>query len=201
MKRSRFSRRTKQTPDTEELIRLATQLSLSGSRLEDVFWERRLSTTIDRLLHAQDEAALNAALDHLYGAGGRAYDELADMVENCAESRHHALAGAGAGQDVLLFAAPVAPVRPETPGSGRFDRCRGKMGSDAPKDLSRIRTSFSLPVARVGSSRDGQSNPSGFRHRPAAGGARGGVLRNVLAGGLPPGAETWRNFVGDWHLP
>ncbi len=73
--RSRFSSRTKQTPDTEELIRLATQLSLSGSRLEDAFWERRLANTIERLLHGQDEAALNAALDHLYGAGGRAYDD------------------------------------------------------------------------------------------------------------------------------
>ncbi|MDP1651148.1 MAG: DUF2863 family protein [Rhodocyclaceae bacterium] len=107
MKRSRFSRRTKQTPDTEELIRLATQLSLSGSRLEDAYWERRLASTIERLLHGQDEAALNAALDHLYGAGGRAYDDLADLVEFCAESRHHALASSNAGQDVLLFAAPV----------------------------------------------------------------------------------------------
>jgi hypothetical protein len=107
MKRSRFSRRTKQTPDTEELIRLATQLSLSGSRLEDAFWERRLSATIDRLLRGQDEVAINAALDNLYGVGGRAYDELADMVESCAECRHHAMAGAGAGQDVLLFSAPV----------------------------------------------------------------------------------------------
>jgi len=107
MKRTRFSRRTKQTPDTEELIRLSTQLSLSGSRLEDAFWERRLAATIDRLLRAQDEAALNAALDHLYGVGGRAYDELAEMVEDCAESRHHAMAATGGGQDVLLFAAPV----------------------------------------------------------------------------------------------
>ena len=49
MKRTRFSRRTKQTPDTEELIRLSTQLSLSGSRLEDVFWERRLAVLVDRL--------------------------------------------------------------------------------------------------------------------------------------------------------
>lgn len=107
MKRSRFSRRTKQTPDTEELIRLATQMSLSGSRLEDVFWAQRLSVTIERLLRGQDETALNAALDHLYGVGGRAYDELADMIENCAESRLHAMAGTGANQDVLLFAAPV----------------------------------------------------------------------------------------------
>jgi hypothetical protein len=107
MKRSRFSRRTKQTPDTDELIRLATQLSLSGSRLEDDFWERRLAVLIDRLLAGNDESALNAALDHLYGAGGRAYDELADMVESCAECGHHAMAGTGPDQDVLLFSAPV----------------------------------------------------------------------------------------------
>jgi hypothetical protein len=107
MKRSRFSRRTKQTPDTEELIRLATQLSLSGSRLEDGYWEKKLATVVDKLLDGNDEAALNAALDHLYGAGGRAYDELADMVEFCAESHLHPMAGAAADQDVLLFAAPV----------------------------------------------------------------------------------------------
>lgn len=107
IKRSRFSRRTKQTPDTEELIRLSTQLSLSGSRLEDVFWERRLAAAVDRLLEGKDETALNAALDHLYGAGGRAYDELADMVEFRAETRHHPAAGQAAEQDVLLFAAPV----------------------------------------------------------------------------------------------
>jgi hypothetical protein len=107
MKRTRFSRRAKQTPDTEELIRLATQLSLSGSRVEDVFWERRLAGIIERLLEGNDEAALNAALDHLYGAGGRAYDELADMVESCAEYRHLPSAGTAGGQDALLFAAPV----------------------------------------------------------------------------------------------
>lgn len=106
MKRTRFTRRTKQTPDTEELIRLASQLSLSGSRLEDAFWERRLAVAVDRLLDNGDEAALTAALDHLYGVGGRAYDELADMVEFRAETSHHPLAG-GAAQDVLLFAAPV----------------------------------------------------------------------------------------------
>lgn len=107
MKRSRFSRRTKQTPDTEELIRLATQLSLSGSRIEDDFWQRRLAGVVERLLAGNDEAALNSALDHLFGAGGRAYDELADMVESCAECRQLTIGGAGGGQDVLLFSAPV----------------------------------------------------------------------------------------------
>jgi hypothetical protein len=110
MKRSRFTRRAKQTPDTEELIRLATQLSLSGSRVEDVYWERKLAGIVERLLSGNDEAALNAALDHLYGAGGRAYDELADMVESCAECRTIALPQAASGQgeqDILLFAAPI----------------------------------------------------------------------------------------------
>jgi hypothetical protein len=101
MKRTRFSRRTKQTPDTEQLIRLAGQLSQSASRLEDAFWEARLGSVVERLLTDNDEAALNAALDHLYAAGGRAYDELADMVESCSEIRHAETA------DVLLIAVPV----------------------------------------------------------------------------------------------
>lgn len=106
MKRSRFSRRTKQSPATEDLVRLASHLSLSGSRVEDSFWERRLADAVERLLAEGDESALNAALDHLYGVGGRAYDELADMVEHCAEFRHYPLA-TGDGQDALLIAAPV----------------------------------------------------------------------------------------------
>lgn len=101
MKRTRFSRRAKQTPDTEQLIRLAGQLAQSASRLEDAFWEARLGSLIDRLLADSDEAALNAALDHLYSAGGRAYDELADMVESCSEIRRAETA------DVLLIAVPV----------------------------------------------------------------------------------------------
>jgi hypothetical protein len=101
MKRTRFSRRTKQTPDTEQLIRLASQLSQSASRLEDAFWEARLSSLVERLLTDNDEAALNAALDHLYGAGGRAYDELADMVESCSEVRR------GENADIVLLAVPV----------------------------------------------------------------------------------------------
>lgn len=105
MKRSRLSRRTQQTADAEELIRLATQLSLSGSRLEDAFWQRRLAAAVERLLGKQEEAALNAALDHLYGAGGRAYDELADMIDACSETWRHA--ASGMEHEVLMFAAPV----------------------------------------------------------------------------------------------
>lgn len=104
MKRTRFTRRAKQTPDTEALIRLAGNLAQSSSRVEDAFWDARLAAQVERLLADGDEATLGAALDHLYGAGGRAYDELADAVESCCESHR---ADAAGGQDVLLVAAPV----------------------------------------------------------------------------------------------
>lgn len=104
MKRNRFSRRTKQNPAAEELIRLAGSLAQSSSRIEDEYWQGRLAAAIDRLLAEGDDTTLNGTLDHLYGAGGRAYDELADMVESCCESKR---LETGAAQDVVLFAAPV----------------------------------------------------------------------------------------------
>ncbi len=104
MKRTRFSRRSKLNPATEELIRVAGGLALSAGRIEDEFWQLRLTTAIDRLLADGDDETLNGALDHLYSSGGRAYDELADMIEFCCESKRLA---APAGQDVVLFAAPV----------------------------------------------------------------------------------------------
>ncbi len=108
MKRPRFSRRSKQTPDTELLIRLAMNLSQSSSRSEDTFWEARLATAIDHSLSDGDEGALTGALDHLYGVGGRAYDELADMIESCCESRQaESTEGLVKNQEILLFTAPV----------------------------------------------------------------------------------------------
>lgn len=117
MKRSRLPRRAKQTPDTEQLIRLATGLGLSGSRIEDTFWDIRLGALIDRLLGDGDEATLTAALDQLYGGQERAYDALADLVEARCESRAYLAPPAQAGEnsegnagktfDLLLFVAPI----------------------------------------------------------------------------------------------
>jgi hypothetical protein len=104
MKRTRFSRRAKQNPAAEELIRLAGNLAQSSSRIEDGFWQLRLAAAVDRLLSEGDDSTLNGTLDHLYGAGGRAYDELADMIESCCESKR---VDAGSAQDIVLFAAPV----------------------------------------------------------------------------------------------
>lgn len=132
MKRTRFSRRSKHSPATEELMRLAGSLAVSSCRLEDEFWQSRLTTAIDRALADGDDATLNAALDHLYGAGGRAYDELADLVESCCETRRLDTAG----QDVVLIAAPVLA----------WSRYVIPSGSIAPELLANLRTQLQAHV-------------------------------------------------------
>jgi uncharacterized protein DUF2863 len=103
MKRSRFGRRGGLSRDAEQLVWLATGLAESGSRAEDRSWETRISALIDAVLDHDDEDALNTALDHLYSAHPRAYEELADFAESRAESGVRS----DADQDVLLIAAPV----------------------------------------------------------------------------------------------
>jgi hypothetical protein len=141
MKRNRFSRRMKQNPAAEELIRLAGSLALSSNRVEDEYWQDRLAATIDRLLADGDDATINSTLDHLYGAGGRAYDELADMVESCCESKRF---DTGSAQDVILFAAPILAW-------SRFTIPSGTIGADA---LAMLRVQLQAHVfaadARIG---------------------------------------------------
>jgi len=103
MKRLRPAKRAKHSPDTENLLHLATGLGQSNSRIEDAFWTTRLTALIERLLKDQDEAVLIAALDQLYGNNNRAYDALADLIEAGAESRQ-----AKAGEfDLLLVVLPI----------------------------------------------------------------------------------------------
>lgn len=104
MKRNRHPRRSRPTPDTERLLRLANGLGQSSSRIEDDWWQERLAAQIDSMLAEGKEDALVTVLDQLYNANSRAYDGLADLVESCAESRR---TDAGGGHEVLLFAAPM----------------------------------------------------------------------------------------------
>src|SRR5512134_1550753 len=105
MKRSRFPGRPKLTRDAERLARIAVAAAESGSRVEDDFWDARLAQPVDGLLQAGNDAALESALDQLWGPQRRAYDRLIEVVETRSESsviRHK-----GAVWDVLMFAAPV----------------------------------------------------------------------------------------------
>ena len=103
MKRTRIKRRGGLGRSAERLVRLATGLAQSGSRIEDRYWERQLAGLIDEMLADNDEEVLNTALDHLYSTEPRAYDELADSIE----SRAECAAGALPEHDVVLIAAPV----------------------------------------------------------------------------------------------
>lgn len=83
-------------------MRLAGLLAQSGTRVEDEFWYLRLATLVESLLADDDDATINSALDHLYGQPGRNYDELADVVECCCETRR-----LESGMDVVLITAPL----------------------------------------------------------------------------------------------
>lgn len=105
MKRNRLPRRARKTPDMEQAIHLARQLSLSSSQIEDNFWAARLASLVNRLLAGRDEESLMSALDHLYQANGSsAYDSLAAMIESRAESRQSDTAS---GLEYIMIAIPV----------------------------------------------------------------------------------------------
>jgi hypothetical protein len=120
MKRTRFARRGGHTRDADNLARLAQGLGASGSRVEDTFWERRLSSSIDRLLDNEEDAVIEAALDLVYRESMSAYDAFADLVEARAEAR--TVSTGDKVYDVLLFAAPILAWSRYAIPSGRIGR-------------------------------------------------------------------------------
>ena len=105
MKRNRLSSRKRISADATELGRLATCLSESGGKLEDIYWEKQLSDLVCHLLKNGAEDDLNASLDRLFDSHAAAHDCLADTIEACAESC--VLTQDGQDYDVLLFNAPL----------------------------------------------------------------------------------------------
>ena len=105
MKRNRLSSRKRISADAAELGRLATCLSESGGKLEDLFWEKKLSDLVCHLLQNGAEDDLNASLDRLFDSHAGAHDCLADCIEACAESC--VITHQGEEFDVMLFNAPL----------------------------------------------------------------------------------------------
>jgi uncharacterized protein YuzB (UPF0349 family) len=91
--------------DAERLVWLAQGLADSGSRIEDAYWESELRQVIGKLLDADQDEPLNLALDRLHDSSGRAYDELADLIEAAAEGG--TLETADGPRQLLLIALPV----------------------------------------------------------------------------------------------
>jgi hypothetical protein len=105
MRRNRASTRARQSVDAETLVKMARRLSESGSRLEDQLWQRRLIETINDRLARRNDDAIESALDDLARTSQRAYDDLADLAESCAESTQVQIDGRP--YDVLLLALPL----------------------------------------------------------------------------------------------
>jgi hypothetical protein len=105
MRRNRASTRARQSVDAETLVKMARRLSESGSRLEDQLWQRRLIELLNDRLARRSDDAIDAALDDLARTSQRAYDDLADLAESCAEST--SIEVEGKPHDVLLLALPL----------------------------------------------------------------------------------------------
>jgi hypothetical protein len=105
MRRTRAGTRARQSADASTLVKMTRRLAESGSRLEDNLWERRLIELVNERLARRSDDAIEAALDELAGSSQRAYDDLADIAESCAEST--VVDVDGRPHDVLLLALPM----------------------------------------------------------------------------------------------
>lgn len=105
MRRNRFISRARHQADADTLAKLARRLSESGSRLEDRLWERRLVELLNDRLSRGFGEAIEAALEDLGAEFPRAYDDLADLAESCAESATIEIDGQA--HDAMLLAIPL----------------------------------------------------------------------------------------------
>jgi hypothetical protein len=105
MKSSPSSRRGRASREADLLVELAEGLAQSGSRVEDIFWTKKLDKEIQKSLKESDETSLNTALDRLAERESRAYEELADAIEGNVE--HQILIYEDGEKDFLLFAVPI----------------------------------------------------------------------------------------------
>ena len=105
MRRTRAGTRARQSADAATLVKMTRRLSESGSRIEDQLWQRRLIELINERLARRNDDAIESALDELASSSQRAYDDLADLAESCAEST--LVDVDGRPHDVLLLALPM----------------------------------------------------------------------------------------------
>lgn len=96
---------TRLTRDASRLVALALALHSSGSRVEDYYWETELATILLKLMRAKNDAAIDAALDHLSLTHLGGYEVLIEQAETLSESC--VLTQDGKRYDVLLLVAPL----------------------------------------------------------------------------------------------
>mgnify|MGYP001242797810 CR=1 FL=1 len=105
MRRNRLISRARTSAGADALAKLARRLSESGSRIEDKLWERRLVEALYDRLSRGFADDIDTALEDLSRTQARAYDDLADLAESCAESA--TVQVDGKPHDALLLALPL----------------------------------------------------------------------------------------------
>ncbi len=105
MRRNRLISRARSSASADTLAKLARRLSESGSRIEDRLWERRLVEAINDRLARGFADDIETALEEQSRTQARAYDDLADLAESCAESA--TVNVDGKPHDALLLNIPL----------------------------------------------------------------------------------------------
>ncbi len=105
MRRNRLISRARNSASADTLAKLARRLSESGSRIEDRLWERRLIEAVNDRMARGFADDIEAALEELSRTQARAYDDLADLAESCAESATVDIDGQP--HDALLLTIPL----------------------------------------------------------------------------------------------
>ena len=93
------------TADARRLTALTEALALSGSRVEDIYWENQITALLGKLLKGKANRHVESALESLVPDRMAAYEILVEMAETCSESSTLTLDDQE--YDILLFSAPL----------------------------------------------------------------------------------------------
>ncbi|RJF98761.1 DUF2863 family protein [Noviherbaspirillum saxi] len=105
MRRLSKSSANKLSADSQRLVSLAQGAAQSASRLEERNWEHALDALLHKILKANHQEHIDAALEHLFKADLLAYDTLMEAVEAGSESCF--LEHEGVTYQALLIAIPA----------------------------------------------------------------------------------------------
>ncbi|KRB84520.1 DUF2863 family protein [Noviherbaspirillum sp. Root189] len=105
MRRLSKSSANKLSADSQRLVSLAQGVAQSASRLEERNWEHSLDALLHKILKANHQEHVDAALEHLFKADLPAYDTLMEAVEAGSESCF--IEHEGVHYEALLIAIPV----------------------------------------------------------------------------------------------
>ena len=102
---TRIATKVRNSPEVDKLVADVLALAASGSKLEDVFWEKKLFDCLNRLLVNQNQVVLDLALDQTFKSQTSAFEILADAIETSSESMVYEFDGKTF--DVMLLAIPI----------------------------------------------------------------------------------------------